>query len=173
MLQAARQPFVAVHVVGSCLLLLGGSSCAWRLGFWSLVSGAVPGGRLAYGLGGMFESTLSSPPLSDPEDELLLSSKSIGIAQVLAAAAARLLPRRGIACRNRKNLCFNCPACCSSRNKGTPELKLQADRDCGCEGKQATHRGVNAVLANPFRHHRFCAGFPIVREPAGASFGFR
>ena len=57
-------------------MLLGGSSCAWRLGFWSLVSGAVPGGRLACDLGGMFESTLSSPPLSDPEDELLLSSKS-------------------------------------------------------------------------------------------------
>ena len=112
MLQAARQPFVAVHVVGSCLLLRGGSSCAWRLGFWSLVSGAVPGGRLACDLGGMFEPTLASPSLSDPEDELLLSSKSIriGTTKNCAAAAARLLPRQRhrVPRANSRNLCFRC-----------------------------------------------------------------
>ena len=31
------------------------------------------------------------------------------------------------------------------------------------KGKQAMHRGLNAVLANPFRRHRCCAGFAIGR----------
>ena len=79
-------------------------SAADRAGFCSLVSG-----RLACDLGGMFESTPSSPLPSDPEDELLLSSKSIRIGtKNFAAAAARLLPRQRhrMPRANSRNLCF-------------------------------------------------------------------